>query len=308
MYYTYLAAGCGVLLLLTAAFGSHRRSSALFLRYISAFCLGWAGYIGFRSWLGHQFYVHNEFKSALAIIAISIVFYLVFTGTRELFTYKSAMQLLERENELLLENHRSIEAYMTQIAQMKHEMKNHLAAMKTLIDIGQHERIASYISEIYDSYPESAEPILCGHKMIEAVLGHAAQRARQMDFEIEFDVFRLPLMSITDADAVSLLTNLLNNALESCGKIENPDERWIKVDVQNRAPYLFISVKNVLSGKVRMNNGRYVSSKGNPLLHGHGINIVRKIVKKYDGIHLFENKDDAFIAEVALRVILETEE
>jgi len=61
-------------------------------------------------------------------------------------------------------------------------------------------------------------------------LGQSNQRARQINTETNIEVSVLPPISITDADAVSLLMNLLNNALESCEKIQPPDKRWIEVE------------------------------------------------------------------------------
>ena len=108
-----------------------------------------------RMVLGYQFRFHDEVIIAIVISAAITVGYLVFTGTRELFTYKSNAQMLETKNGLLLENYHSIESYMNQIALIKHEMKNHLFATKILLDNREYDRLTKYLTDFLDSYLET---------------------------------------------------------------------------------------------------------------------------------------------------------
>jgi len=112
-------------------------------------------------------------------------------------------------------------------------------------------------------------------------------------------------MRLTDVDALSLLINLLNNALESCKKIQPPDERWIEVVIQCRTPYLCMLVLNSLC-RVALPMGELVTGKTDMTLHGYGIPIVQSVVWKYDGFAPFECSEDSFVAEAALRVVAES--
>jgi len=213
--------------------------------------------------------------------------------------------MLETKNRLLLENYKSIESYIKQIAMVKHEMLNHLLAIRILLDNGEHERLSKYLTDIQGSYIVPAEPLFCGHRLIQSILWHANQRARQINAETNIKVSALPPISITDADAVSLLMNLLNNALESCEKVQPPDKRWIEVSIKCRDPYLCISVKNALHNVNRPNNSTLGTTKKDVAFHGYGVSIVRDVVKKYNGFATFECSGDAFVAEAALRVVAE---
>jgi len=224
-------------------------------------------------------------------------------GWLKIFTYKSDMQMLATKNDLLFENYQSVESYIKKIALMKHEMLNHLLAIRILLDNGEFERLEQYLAAIKDSYLVAAEPIFCGHHLIQSILGHMNQQARQIGVETKIEVSTLPPMSITDADAVSLFMNLFNNALESCKKIQPPDRQWIKVAIKCRAPYLYISVKNALHHEIKPKNSILATAKKEAALHGNGIPIVRNIVKKYNGFATFEYTEDSFTAEAALRIV-----
>ena len=307
LWHTLLSVSCFIILLTVGFFGTVQKSPLRYTRVISIIWLVWLVFVGIRTLLGYQFGLNNEVIINIIVSALVSVSYLVFDGTKEIFTYKTDMQMLETKNGLLLENYQSIESYIKQIAMMKHEMLNHLFAINILLENGEHERLAQYLNDIQGSYLAPAEPLFCGHRLIQSMLWHANQRARQISAETSIEVSALPPISITDADAVSLLMNLLNNALESCEKIQPPDKRWIEVVIKCRAPYLCISVKNALHNETRPvpRNSILATTKKDAAFHGYGISIVQDVAKKYNGFATFECSGDTFVAEAALCVVAE---
>jgi light-regulated signal transduction histidine kinase (bacteriophytochrome) len=61
-------------------------------------------------------------------------------------------------------------------------------------------------------------------------------------------------------------------------------------------------VTNARHGAVKTDGDDYISSKKNPVMHGCGIEIARKIAEKHKGLVSFEHTDDSFSAEATLRV------
>ena len=303
LLYTDVNILCFVLFLILGIFGAATKSSLFLMRLISVYGCVFIAIIVGMSMLGSDFNRHDTYVIGMTIMAAISVSYLVFTSSNELFMYKAGLHMQKERNVLLIENYQSLEDYMRQISQMKHEMRNHLLAMRILSDDKQYERLATYIDDIQSNYPEHIEPIQCGHHLIQSILGHFKLRAQQANTEINLSISPLPPLSITDADAVSLLMNLLNNALESCEKIQPPDKRWIEILIKCSDPYLYISVKNAMRGAIRHKNGGYVTTKEHAKFHGHGISIVSAIAEKCGGFASFEHSDDSFNAEVALCVI-----
>jgi sensor histidine kinase regulating citrate/malate metabolism len=227
---------------------------------------------------------------------------MLFVNTRELVRYKSGLQMMEMKNAFMLENYHTLESYFTQIAQMKHEIQHHLLAIRELSENEEYERLLKYLSDIQGDYREIEEPIACGNRIIQAILGHAAHRARELGFEMEFEILPLSALAIPDADLVSLFTNLLDNALESCACIPDTKDRWIKVRVKTRPPYLCLSVTNARQGKIDKTGDSYNCTKADPTFHGQGIEIVRRLTEKHNGFASFEHTENTFTAEIALPV------
>ena len=299
--YTYLASVTAAIFLLAGSFGAKDKATAWYLRVILLFMIAWGLRLIIMARMGIYYSFHNEFKACLLCIAAYMAGYMLFSNTRELVEYKSGMRMMEIKNQFMLENYHALESHFTQIAQMKHELRHHLFAIKELSERGEYERLLKYLADVESSVAEIDEPISCGNRVIQAVFGYAARRARaEMGFEIEFDILPIPPLSIPDADLVSLLMNLLDNALESCAHMQNAEDRWINVKMKTRHPYLCLSVTNARQGEVRKEGDTYISSKKDSLLHGHGINVIKKIANKHGGLVTFDHSPSVFEAEVAL--------
>jgi len=246
-------------------------------------------------------YVHT--RDAYFVLILAVLIY----GIGHLFSryYRSQREyeLLSVKNRYILENYQTLEKHMTQIAHMKHEIRHHLFIVRELCARGEYEGLLTYLSDVQNDFAEIEEPVACGNHVIQAVLGHAARRAKELGFAIDFEILFLPPLAVPDTDLVSLFMNLLDNALESCSRVEDPQKRWIKVRLKARPSYMCLSITNAWQGKLKKSGNGYVSSKDDSIQHGHGIEVVRKIVEKHDGLALFEHTHDTFSAEVALPVV-----
>lgn len=88
---------------------------------------------------------------------------------------------------------------------------------------------------------------------------------------------------------VSLLSNLIDNSIESCEKV-NSDSKSI---------YFTIKANNItlINDKIKDEKPIYnifFTSKTEKNLHGYGMKIIRDIVKKYNGDIQVEDYGDIF--------------
>ena len=80
-----------------------------------------------------------------------------------------------------------------------------------------------------------------------------------------------------------VLYNLMDNAIESCLKIQNPEERYIKLECFEAAGQLILIITNPAT-EVIVREGKLMTTKKARAYHGVGMSIVTDIVKKYDGV------------------------
>ena len=79
--------------------------------------------------------------------------------------------------------------------------------------------------------------------------------------------------------------NMLDNALEACGKITDKEQRHIQFRSEIKNDFLTISCKNTFSEKPKKDrHGRIITSKSDALSHGFGIRQMESIAQKYHSI------------------------
>lgn len=84
-------------------------------------------------------------------------------------------------------------------------------------------------------------------------------------------------ITVKDADLCSILSNLIDNAIEAVDKIEN--DKTVKLNINQKGNMLFIAMENP-SVYNPLENNFNSQKKGN---HGWGTKIINDIVNKYNG-------------------------
>ena len=97
-------------------------------------------------------------------------------------------------------------------------------------------------------------------------------------------------VSVKTNELVVLLSNLLDNAIEACCRLDN--NRIIHVSIIAEES-LFVSIKNT-SPPVEIINGTVVSSKTDKYLHGYGLPNVQHILTMLQAEYTFAYEDGWF--------------
>ena len=96
----------------------------------------------------------------------------------------------------------------------------------------------------------------------------------------------------------SLLSNLLDNAIEAVDEIKDKDKRRISLKIKNVRESIVVSLENYYSRKPIFLNGRPLTSKKDSSKHGYGYMSIKRIVDKYDGVLDYSFKDDKFVVTI----------
>ena len=102
-----------------------------------------------------------------------------------------------------------------------------------------------------------------------------------------------------DEDVVTILSNLLNNAIEACEKCD--DKKIIKLKFVNEDGVVIISVKNTFNHPVCYENGEIKSSKvARTEEHGIGIKNIIEVIEKYNGSYIIEDSKNEFYFSIMI--------
>ena len=165
----------------------------------------------------------------------------------------------------------------------RHDLKNHLIAMKELAMQERKEELIAYIDNIAEQIEAAAPPYRSGNDIADVIIAdkHAKAEKRGLELCISGD---LAGVDIETADLVTILSNLLDNAIEAVSRLYGKDlpaeDKKIHLDFKKSANFLMILQKN--KSMTKLVPGKIVSSKNSPD-HGFGITNIKRAVKKYGG-------------------------
>ena len=168
------------------------------------------------------------------------------------------------------------------IKEIYHDMKNHLL----LLEEEWGERHSAGIENLRKEMAQYENYYRTGNKFVDIILKDKLAKAAEYGIHIEDRVELIDIDFIEPLDLSTVFGNLLDNAIEACRFIEEPEKRWISISSKQEHNLLIISVKN---NKV-CGNIKNVPKK---VIHGYGLANVTAAVHKYGGeIDIREGKQE----------------
>ena len=149
-------------------------------------------------------------------ILITIVSYQKMIGLQE---EKEKYFVEQQQVHAIQERMEEVEHFYNGIRQMKHEMKNHLTNIKGLVRNGSYEEIEQYIDQMDESMNVFELTIKTGNTVTDVIVNDKQKAAEKQGilFQSEFSYPKSEGYNAYDIGVI--INNLLQNALEACGKM-----------------------------------------------------------------------------------------
>lgn len=166
-----------------------------------------------------------------------------------------------------------------------HDVNKFLCVLVDLTENSGIQKVRPMIEQLGIRIENMKEQQFCEHTLLNSILAERKFIADRKKISYRIRVGKdLKLNSIEDLDLISIVGNLLDNAIEAAEKVD--DNRYVKCNIymSNNLRFLIMEFyNNYLISPVTQNN-RFISIKKNQKSHGIGLYTVEKLVKKYSGI------------------------
>lgn len=202
------------------------------------------------------------------------------------------------QNKLMKQQMDEIENIYMTMRGWRHDYHNHLQSLKGYLSLNKVEQMKNYLNELETDLDSIDTLYHSGNLQLDSILNAKLAIAEKGQIRIHCDASVPPQLHVSDLDLCVILGNLLDNAIESCRKIKDPDERFIRVYIGILKKQLYISITNATSETVKQRTDHYFTTKRGD--HGHGLKRVDQVVKKYDGYLNRQNEPGIFATEIVL--------
>ncbi|WP_416529585.1 sensor histidine kinase [Clostridium botulinum] len=183
---------------------------------------------------------------------------------------------------------------------IKHDLKNHLLTVYSLLQKEKSEEALKHISDIIEVCNSQKEYVRSGNTAIDSVLNFKLQEARQKNIRICFNLNIPENIEIPSFHISIILGNLLDNAICAVDKLEC--NRYINFKMKYTKGRLIIKIDNPFNGEILMNGNRIVTTKLDRNNHGIGIESIKIILQKYDGSMEIQHDNNIFSVTLLLYI------
>ena len=232
----------------------------------------------------------------LIFAVILYVYYLFFSIIRE-YEQKNHYEVLARSMSDQNRHLREIRQMYEEQCMLRHEEKNQVLYMVTLLRQKRYDELDAYLSELYKKVA-GRDLIWVGSDAINAVLSQKYSYAKSQNIPMHISIQMPKELTINESRLCAVIANLLDNALEASSSVASPE---IGFSVHPEGKYLHIMTRNRVSGDVMKENPNLMTTKLQGV-HGLGLKLVRSVVQEYDGMIEHHMEDDAFVLSLMLRM------
>ena len=185
-----------------------------------------------------------------------------------------------------------------ELEKLRHDIKNQFSYLDVMLQQGKNDDAKQYVED----YLNTSNPVLhsfsCSNNVINSIINLELTKAKIKKIKIDVKVVVPPMLPYKDIDLVSLLTNMIDNAIENY----NPEiNKPITVRIMKQNDFIRFIVSNPVNMEsINLRSLTKTTKTGRG--HGYGTKIIRNIASAYNGYVDFNVEDSCFICDAVLNL------
>ena len=226
----------------------------------------------------------------LAILTTILITYFVTKRVDEKWIFEFQDSVLKKQRD-------EVENVYNTMRGWRHDYHNHMQTLKAYLSMNQLKEMSEYLDHLEEDLDSIDIAIKTGNTSVNAILSSKVSIAQRNNINVNCKATVPAKLKISDVHLCTIIGNLLDNAIESCQKLE-VDKRFIRIYIGLFKEQLYISVTNSTNQIQRKKLTELITGKKGE--HGFGLRRIDKIVDQYDGYLNRKNEPGVFATEIML--------
>ena len=165
----------------------------------------------------------------------------------------------------------------SQLRTLRHDLRNHLTALRGLVELGEDGKALQYIDQLADSSALRGGRRLCENDTANAVLSAKAETMGRMGLTADFSVSLPKVLPLAEVDLCALLGNAADNAMEAA---EGAEDKTVTLRCRAEKGLFMLRVENAYAGELAPD---LATTKADRTSHGFGLAGMREIAERLGG-------------------------
>lgn len=222
--------------------------------------------------------VKDIYLLILGIVIFSFIFFIIYKMLLDEKTKRKDLEIQKQVLEMEKEDYAHRMMLDKEIRKMKHDLKNQLISVESLVKDKKYEEAEKYLNKLSNS-PALKKVIDSGNSVIDALINVNIQRYKEIDFHVDLNIMKCDI----DSDVLAIkFGNIIDNAIEAT--LENLEVcRDIFISIHENETRIVIKVENGFQYEPKLEGVRIGTLKRDCKNHGLGIQNIEEAAKRYQG-------------------------
>lgn len=197
----------------------------------------------------------------------------------------------------------SMNKSVREMSAFRHDIHNHFNMIEGYLKSNRCNEAMEYIKELKESaYMSENNIVNTGNFIVDSVLNYKLSTIQDIDVKTELEVFVPSSIKIDTVHFVSILTNLLDNAIEALRAMDEKDDKILRIRIVYSKGRLIMIFQNSYDGDIVYEDGEISSSKHDSDNHGFGLGNVKKAIEPYNGLLKINHNGGIFSIQALLYI------
>lgn len=248
----------------------------------------------------HEDIVNVYYVIAIVLIVLNMVVFHLINEILENSQRIREADVLKQQSIGQLELYNSLRKNYDIQRKRTHEYKNQIMCIDSLLKKKNYNKLEEYINSIFDKLDGQLDMVDTNNEVVNAVINAKYYEALQNDVLFILKINDLSHIKVSDEDIVTILSNLLDNAIEAAGQCDI-DKRTVGIKLLYEDDVLSIAVSNSYKTEPEiMEDGYMRTIKDDKEQHGLGIRNVVATLEKYNAEYIIDYKNGEFVFSIIM--------
>ena len=229
---------------------------------------------------------------SIIAVVINLGFQLTLVSSKnkeqELIALRS---LLEQQQEQYRFEKSMIDTLNIKVHDIKHQLRD--------LDDANRQKLAEELSPMLEEYNARFQT---ENPALDVILTRKSFVCHEKHIHLTVMAEGAALNFMRESDIYSLFGNILDNAIEAADKLEESEQKVIKLSVEKQGYFVSIHEENYFSDKLEFEDGLPRTTKPDTVYHGFGMKSIRMLAEQYDGSVKICSEGNRFILDIMFPV------
>ncbi len=237
------------------------------------------------------FKITTFIASILLMISNILIFYIMEKQQDYILT-KNRLAFAENHIKTQVKHYNELYEQQESLKKFKHDSKNLYTALLAKLKTMPVEEAVTEIEDKMSIIYRDGANVNSGNPIMDAVINSKIHTASKSDTEIKALVKINAEINVDELELAVLIGNSIDNAIEAVQLLKDSSQKIIKCNLIVVDGMISYNVTNHVIEDVDVKN--MTTTKRDKSNHGYGINSIRNIVKKYNGVLDIKCQDKLF--------------